>query len=77
VQVVFFTVAIACAGLGGLLRAGFQDAEFLQFSLILMVAPLGIVILVSLIRGGYELYQNWRKEQEWLQNQPGDPWNDN
>lgn len=75
-QLIFLVAGVVSAGLGGLLRMNTESEEFVAFALILMFAPLGLLILLGMLRGGYEVWKNYRREQEQYRKQPNNPWDE-
>ncbi len=68
--IVIFCVCSAC--LGALLHV--NEEEFTIAALLLLILPSGVLIVLGIGRGGYELYKTWRADRAlWYQ----EPWQSN
>jgi hypothetical protein len=71
-QLVVIILCISSACLGALLHV--NEDDFTGVTIMLLILPSGILILLGIGRGGYELYKNWRADQAlWHQ----EPWQSN
>jgi len=71
-QLVVVILCACSACLGALLHV--NEDEFTLVALLLLILPSGVLILLGICRGGYELYKAWRADQAlWHQ----EPWQAN
>lgn len=63
-QVIFLIVAIASAMLGLVIKANLKDTHFFYYVLLLVIAPMGMMILLGMFKGGYVLWKQWREERK-------------
>ena len=71
-QLVIVVICISSACLGALIHA--NEDEFTTVAILLLILPSGVLILLGIGRGGYELYKTWRADQAlWHQ----EPWQSN
>ena len=71
-QLVIIVLCISSACLGGLIHA--NEDEFTTVAILLLILPSGVLILLGIGRGSYELYKAWRADQAlWHQ----EPWQSN
>jgi hypothetical protein len=63
-QVIFLIVAIASAMLGLVIKANLKDSSFFYYVLLLVIAPMGMMILLGMFKGGYVLWKQWREERK-------------
>lgn len=71
-QLLVVVLCISSACLGALIHV--NEEEFTMVAILLLILPSGILILLGIGRGGYELYKTWREDQAlWHQ----EPWQSN
>jgi hypothetical protein len=71
-QLLVVVLCISSACLGALIHV--NEEEFTMVAILLLILPSGILILLGIGRGGYELYKTWREDQAlWHQK----PWQSN
>jgi hypothetical protein len=63
-QIVTVVICIAAAAMGALIRLSLDQDEFLFVSLLMLIVPGGVLILLGIIHGTREVWQNWRQERE-------------
>ncbi len=67
-QLVIIVLCISSACLGALIHA--QEDEFTTVAILLLILPSGVLILLGIGRGSYELYMTWREDQALWHQQP-------
>jgi hypothetical protein len=67
-QLVIVILCVCSACLGALLHV--NEDEFTMVALLLLILPSGVLILLGIGRGGYELYKAWREDQALWHQQP-------
>jgi hypothetical protein len=74
-QIVVLVVAIACAGLGAMLKVKFDSDEIAPYILIIAGTAVGMgsMIVISVGRGLYAFWLEWRREREWINEQKNRP----
>jgi len=71
-QLLIVILCICSACLGALIHV--NEEEFTMVALLLLILPSGVLILLGIGRGGYELYKTWRADRAlWYQ----EPWQSN
>lgn len=71
-QLLIVILCVCSACLGALLHV--QEDEFTLVAILLLILPSGVLILLGIGRGGYELYKTWRADRAlWHQ----EPWQSN
>jgi hypothetical protein len=71
-QLVIVILCVCSACLGALIHV--NEDEFTMVALLLLILPSGVLIVLGIGRGGYELYKAWRADQAlWHQ----EPWQSN
>lgn len=67
-QLLVVILCVCSAGLGALLHV--NEDEFTLVALLLLILPSGVLILLGIGRGGYEVYKAWRADQALWHQQP-------
>ena len=71
-QLLIVILCVCSACLGALLHV--QEDEFSFVAILLLILPSGVLIVLGIGRGGYELYKTWRADRAlWHQ----EPWQSN
>lgn len=71
-QLLIVILCVCSACLGALIHV--NEEEFTMVALLLLILPSGVLILLGMGRGGYELYKAWRADRAlWYQ----EPWQSN
>lgn len=67
-QLVVLILCVSSACLGALIHV--NEDEFTGAAILLLILPSGVLILLGIGRGGYELYKAWRADQALWQQEP-------
>jgi hypothetical protein len=67
-QLLIVILCVCSACLGAMLHV--NEDEFTMVALLLLILPSGILILLGIGRGGYEVYKAWRADQALWHQQP-------
>lgn len=67
-QMVIVVLCLSSACLGALIHA--QEDDFTTVAILLLILPSGVLILLGIGRGSYELYKTWREDRALWHQQP-------